>query len=266
MRLRWAWWELLLEKYLPKPDYVPEFISHLEELRKRLLICIVTLVFSTVISYFFSRQILNFLIHPIEIYKQTDLIFQKPYEAFFAHIKAAALCGFVVSSPILFFQMWMFIKPGLYRHEKRLFSSLVTGSIALFLIGAAFAYYAVIPFGLQFLLSYETENIKPYISIGAYFSFLIGMVIAFGFLFDFPLILIGLVKAGVLRCKTLKKSRKVIIVMIFVLAAVLTPSPDPISQILLALPLLLLFEISLFIAQRVEGAPRAGLGVDTRGN
>jgi sec-independent protein translocase protein TatC len=121
------------------------------------------------------------------------------------------------------------------------------------LAGAAFAYGVVIPWGLHFLLSFQTEGMKPLLGVGPYFSFLIGMILAFGVLFDFPIAIVGLVRLGVLQTARLKRGRRAVIVLILIASAVLTPSPDPVSQLLLAVPLLFLFEVSLFVAGKIEG-------------
>ena len=204
------------------------------------------------VAYFFSPHIIDFLIAPLRKFHPVDLVFQRPYEAFFTHIKAAGITGFVIACPILFTELWLFLKPGLYQHEKRILFSLSLCSVLFFVAGAAFAYWVAIPFGLDFLLSYQTESLKPFIGIEAYFSFLIGMILAFGLLFDFPILILGLVKLNIVKSERIAKSRKVIIVVIFIVAAVLTPSPDPISQLILALPLWVLFEISLIAAKVME--------------
>ena len=230
-----------------------DFIPHLEELRRRLITCIIVFSAASVLAYFFSRPILEFLTHSLrESPYPAQLIFQRPYEAFMIHIKVAAFTGFLISSPVLLSQLWLFIAPGLYEKEKKIFLPIMSISIGLFWVGVLFAYFLIVPWTLQFLLGFQTETIKPLLSVGAYFSFLSGMLIAFGILFDFPVFMVGLVELGVVKTKTLAASRKIIIVLIFIAAAVLTPSPDPVSQVLLALPLVALFEISLFIAAARE--------------
>ena len=229
-----------------------DFLSHLEELRRRLVICLLFFSLAAVVCYFFSHSIIDLLTRPLHRLENIQLFFQKPYEAFFVHLKVAALGGFLISSPVLFTQAWFFVAPGLYEKEKKIFLPLIVISVSLFLIGAFFAYQFVIPWGLYFLLSFQTETLKPLLGVGPYFSFLIGMILGFGILFDFPVILIGVVRLGLVRTSTLAQARRVVIVLIFIAAAVLTPSPDPISQILLALPLMILFEVSLIAARLVE--------------
>ncbi len=160
--------------------------------------------------------------------------------------------GVLLTAPLLIFQAWMFVAPGLYEKEKDTFLPVVSASVLLFFVGVLFSYYFVIPVGLKFLLSFGTETLRPMIDVTAYFSFLTGMLLAFGLLFDFPVVMIGLVSLGVVKTEVLSKARKAIVVIIFIVSAALTPSPDPISQLLLAFPLWGLFEISLMIAKIKE--------------
>lgn len=226
-----------------------DLVPHLEEFRRRLLFCLAVFLGAAGISYFFSHAILDFLTEPLRGSPHpAQLIFQKPYEAFLIHIKVAAFSGLFISSPALLFQSWFFAAPGLYEKEKKIFVPLIFISIALFWVGVIFSYTLVVPWTLQFLLGFQTETMKPLLSVGAYFSFLMGMLIAFGVLFDFPVFMVGLVELGVIQSKTLAASRRLAVVLIFIASAVLTPSPDPVSQLFLALPLIALFEISLRVA------------------
>lgn len=235
-----------------------DFLPHLEELRKRIITCLLALSAASVVCYFFSKPILDFLIWPLRQYSSEPLVFQKPYEAFLIHIKVALFSGLILSSPIIFGQLWHFLAPGLYEKEKKLFLPVVIISAALFVIGVLFGHFLVMPWGLRFMLDFQTASLKPLISAGSYFSFLIGMLLAFGVLFDFPVIIVGLVELGVVKTAALRESRRAIVVIIFIVAAVLTPSPDPISQCLLAFPLWGLFEISLAVAaQREQSRPQS---------
>ena len=234
------------------PRLEPDFLSHLEELRRRLIVSLAAFFLFSIFSYFFSKQLLDFLTLPLNQFQQAQLFFQTPYEAFLTHLKVAAFAGFLLSSPILLTQGWFFVAPGLYPREKKIFLPLILVTCLLFLVGALFAYLVVVPWGLHFLLSFQTESLKPLLGISPYFSFLAGMVLAFGFVFDFPIVIISLVRLEIINTKKLANARKGIIVFLFFLAAVLTPSPDPISQLLLAFPLIFLFEISIFAARRME--------------
>ncbi|MBN1689332.1 MAG: twin-arginine translocase subunit TatC [Candidatus Omnitrophica bacterium] len=236
-----------------KPNVpLEDFVSHLEEFRRRLLVSLLAFGGATVLCLFFSGQLLDFFIKPLQEYGDLQLFFQKPYEAFLTHLKVAALGGIFLASPIIFSQVWLFVAPGLYDSEKKILTPLILVSVLLFSSGAFFAYQVVIPWGLRFLLSYQTESLRPLLGVGPYFSFLMGTIIAFGVLFEFPIVMVGLVQLQIAQTKDLARSRRLIIVLIFVAAAVLTPSPDPVSQVFLAVPLMILFEISLWVCQWVE--------------
>ncbi|MBI3312765.1 MAG: twin-arginine translocase subunit TatC [Candidatus Omnitrophica bacterium] len=254
MRLPWASSVLSREKFSRKRDagVFSDFVTHFEELRRRLLFSLILFVLASVAAYFFSGQLIDFFTLPLKARGDVQLFFQKPFEAFMTHLKVAALAGVVMTSPFLLSQIWFFIVPGLYQKEKKILLPMILISAALFFAGVIFAYAYILPWGLGFLLSYQTESLKPLLGIGPYFSFLTGTLIAFGVLFDFPVFIVGLVRLGVVKTKTLVKARKAFIVIIFVLSALLTPSPDPVSQLLLALPLMLLFEISLWISRFFE--------------
>lgn len=226
-----------------------EFIAHLEELRKRSMLSLIAFFAAAIASYFYSRPLIEFIIAPLKKYQNAELIFQTPYEAFLVHIKVAAVSGLFFSSPVLFAQFWLFVSPGLYSAEKKFLLPLIFLSIILFLVGSVFAYYLVLPAGLHFLLSFQTESLQPFLSISPYFSFAFGTILSCGIIFDFPIMLMGLIKLGVVRLETLQSSRKIIIVLIFVLAAILTPSPDPVTQLFLAIPLLALFELSVIMSR-----------------
>ncbi|MCB9799832.1 MAG: twin-arginine translocase subunit TatC [Candidatus Omnitrophica bacterium] len=226
-----------------------EFFSHLEELRSRLIKSFVLFLIIAAGAYFFSDTLLEFFTEPLRRIHQSGLYFHKPYDAFLIHLQIAALTGLIISSPFLFLQAWLFVAPGLYEKEKKSVYPVIFISTVLFLTGVCFAYYMVIPWGLQFLLSFQTEMLQPLLSVDEYFSFLIGMIVAFGLLFNFPVIVVGIVKLGIMSADDLARARKGIVVIIFILAAVLTPSPDPLSQLMLAAPLLILFEVSLIAAR-----------------
>ena len=233
-------------------DILQDFIPHLEELRRRLIVCGLFFLAFTALSWFFAKQILDFLTALLQSFHVLNLYFQKPFEAFVIHLKAAAFAGLILSLPVLFTQGWLFVAPGLYEKEKKIFLPLIFVSVALFVIGVFFAYAFVIPWGLGFLLGFETDTLKPMLTSGPYFSFITAMLFAFGVLFDFPLIVVALAAFGIVKIDTFARARRGIIVVIFIAAAILTPSPDPVCQLLLAIPLCLLFEISLLVGRFFE--------------
>ena len=230
------------------------FLDHLEEFRRRLLVSLLAVGLFSVVALFFSKHLIDFLILPLsrlDLASQ-DLYFTAPYEAFVVHLKASLLTGFLAASPVMFSQLWLFVAPGLHRRERRIVLPLTLASVFLFLAGAAFAFWAVVPAGLQFLLGFQTSSIQPLLGIDPYFSFLTGMILACGILFDLPVVVLGLVQAGVLGAAALRSARKGVIVSVFFAAAVLTPSPDPVGQIFLALPILVLYEGCVFVAKWFE--------------
>ncbi len=241
-------------KFSLKPE--PDFLSHLEELRRRLIVSLFFFFLAAILCYVYSRPLLGFLTRPLDTFSDsTNLFFRSPQEGFLLYIKTAALAGFVLSSPVFLTQTWLFLAPGLYGHEKKIVFLIAAISLFFFLTGVFFAYGVVIPWGLEFLLSFQTDRLKPLLEAGPYFSFLSAMILAFGLLFNVPVLVVGLVKLGVLSTASIRRARRGIIVFLFLLAAILTPSPDPLSQLILAVPLLVLFEASLFLAAKLEKNP-----------
>ncbi len=226
--------------------------EHLEELRTRLLVILATVGFFSVAGYFFTEPLLEFLISPLRDLSNAELYFHAPYEAFLARLKVALLGGLVAGSPVLFAELWLFLAPGLRRRERKVVFLLIAISVLLFLLGAAFAFYVLVPMTLKFLLNFQTYSLRPLLGIDSYFSFLISVILACGIVFDLPVVLLGLVRGGVLSAQTLRGARKGVIVLVFIVAAILTPTPDPIGQVLLALPLIFLYEGCIGISRWVE--------------
>src|SRR3990170_4883177 len=224
-------------------------IEHLEELRRRLLIAIGAFAIGTVVSFLFVESILRVLIRP-----GGSVVFLAPTEAFFVRVKVAALAGGLLSLPVVLLQVWRFVSVGLTPKERRSTMSLLPFSLLLFLGGAAFAFFAILPVGVRFLLSYQTEALVPMISIGAYTSFATAFVRAFGLVFQLPVVVLFLARIGVVTPAALAAGRRYALLGIVVLSAVLTPGGDIFSQLLMAVPTYLLYEVSIWIARAV--APR----------
>lgn len=225
-------------------------ITHLEELRKRIIVCILVVAITTLGSMLFSDVIIEWLIAPVESLQQ-NVYFFGPAEAFIVKMKVSFFAGLMVSLPVLFVQLWLFISPGLYVHEKRYVLPGACVATCLFGSGVWFCYYWVIPFGLQFLLSFQSESLQPLLSIKEYISFITSLLLSFGVIFNIPLFAGLLTLIGVIDHRMLSRSRKYAIVIIFIVAAVLTP-PDVISQLLMAAPLVVLYEVSIAIAWLVR--------------
>lgn len=220
-------------------------VDHLRELRQRLIISLVSLVICVGIGFYFSENILDHLLT-----LPGDLVYLYPGEAFFTFLKIALLLGFVIASPILLYQVLAFILPGLSRDERRTLLVGLPFALILFAIGVAFSYLVMLPIAYRFFMGFATENLTPLISIGNYISFVLGLILPFGFVFQLPLLVIILTSIGLLTPEFLRKNRKFMILIVFTFSAILTP-PDFISQTLMAGPLLLLYEISIIIARMV---------------
>jgi sec-independent protein translocase protein TatC len=223
-------------------------LDHLVELRRRLLWSFAALAVSFGICLYFARPIFGFLVQPLLAAGQDRLIYTAVFEAFFVEIKVAFFAALMVSFPIIANQIWRFVAPGLYSKEKRAFLPFLLLTPFLFLAGAALAYYVAMPIALSFLLGYEgniagvQQEALP--GVGNYLSFVTRFIFGFGVAFLLPVLLMLLERAGLVTRAQLKRGRRYAIVIAFVIAAVLTP-PDVVSQLLLAIPLVLLYEISL---------------------
>lgn len=202
------------------------------------------------ISYAFIKQIVEILMHPLlqALPPGSSLIFTNVPEAFFTYLKAALLAGVFFSSPFILYQIWAFVSPGLYEREKKYVLPYIFVSSFFFIVGAAFCYFVVFPIIFRFFLSFASEFIRPLPAIREYLSFTIKLLLAFGLLFQWPPMILFLARMGVVSPKTLSQNRKYAILVIFVVAAVLTP-PDLVSQLLLAGPLLLMYEISIWMVR-----------------
>ncbi|RMD91825.1 MAG: twin-arginine translocase subunit TatC [Calditrichaeota bacterium] len=231
------------------------FLDHLEELRWRLIKSIVAVIACAIIAYFFSDQILNFLIFPyndaarqLEKDQVQRLIFLSPTGGFMIHIKVSIFVGIIVAFPIVFYQLWKFVVPGLLERERKYVPIIVLFSTLCFLIGASFCYFVVLKYGLRFLLSFETSSLVATISVNEYLQFVTMLILVFGLIFELPMLSFFLTKLGLLTPAFLRHYRRYGIVIMVILAAVITP-PDVFTQLLLAGPLILLYEISIIVSK-----------------
>ena len=247
--------------------------AHLEDLRKRIIISVAAVLAAFVVAFNYSEEIFGILMFPLrnsldfsitELYvrfvpvdklKTTKLVFLAPTEAFWMNMKVALVAALVFSLPVIFLQLWKFIAPGLQPTEKKYVIPFVIVSTGLFIVGASFCFIIVLPFALSFLLNYKIGDfLMPMLSVGQYVDFCLKFILAFGAIFELPIVLIFLTKIGLVTPETLKRNRRLAIVLAFVAGAILTPTPDPFNQTLMAIPIIMLYEVgiqlSVFFAKR----------------
>ena len=238
------------------------FISHLSELRSRLLRSSAFFFIAFVISYIFAENIYSYLVKPysnavIENELNRRLIFTALHEAFLTYLKVAFFTAVFITSPIFLTEIWKFVAPGLYKNEKKTLLPYLIATPLLFFFGGILVYYFIMPLAIKFFLSFETAANPQMIAmqleakVNEYLSLVMRLIFAFGISFQLPVVLSLLARIGVVNSKYLKERRKYVVVIMFIAAAILTP-PDPITQIGLALPLLLLYELSIVTVRLIE--------------
>tara|TARA_B110000263_G_scaffold242154_1_gene247286 strand:+ start:49 stop:813 length:765 start_codon:yes stop_codon:yes gene_type:complete len=238
------------------------FISHLTELRSRLYKSLLYLLLIFIVCYYFSADIYNFLVTPYAEAVQDDeksrrMIFTALHETFITYLKVSFFAALFISSPIILTQLWKFIAPGLYKNEKKALLPYLVATPTLFLLGGMLVYYLIMPLAIKFFLSFETSDAINVIPIqlepkvNEYLSLIMRLIFAFGISFQLPVLLSLLARVGFIDSHYLRKRRKYVVVIIFALAALLTP-PDPITQIGLGIPLLILYELSILSVSLIE--------------
>ena len=251
-----------MKKKMSHDDKDTGFVSHLTELRKRLIHSFIFLIIFFIICYFFAEYLYGFLVEPYAQAVREDgtnrrLIFTALQETFLTYLKVSFFTAFFVTCPFILMQIWKFIAPGLYKHEKTAILPYLVLTPVLFLLGGMLVYYLIMPLAIKFFLSFETTGISTNLPIqleakvNEYLSLVMKLIFAFGISFQLPVILSLLARVGIVNSNFLKERRKYFIVIIFAAAAVLTP-PDPITQIGLAVPLLILYELSIFSVKIIE--------------
>ncbi|MFK2821823.1 twin-arginine translocase subunit TatC [Arcobacter sp. YIC-80] len=230
---------------------------HIADLRKRLMIsgaCLIVMFFG---CFFFYEPILGWMMVPVEavLPPNSQMVAVEIQETFFTALKVAFFSGFLLSLPVIFWQMWLFLAPGLYDHEKKLVVPFVFFATLMFLSGAAFAYWVVVPYGFEFLVNFGSAVVTVLPSIGKYVGFFTKLLFGFGIAFELPVITFFLAKIGLVDDKMLKDFFKYAVVLIFILASLLTP-PDVLTQFLMAGPLIILYGVSIYIAKIFNPAPK----------
>lgn len=219
-------------------------VDHLSELRKRLIISILAIIVGAVLCFNFIDTIVELLIHPAG---DLDFIYLSPPELFMAYIKISLVLGLIIALPVVLFQIWMFVQPGLKVTERRLALFILMAGIIFFLLGVIFSYFAVVPMTIKFFLEISIDNIRPLFSFNNYVGFISSIILSFGLVFELPLVVVLLTQLGFTTPSMLKRSRKFVVLGVFIIAAILTP-PDVVSQTLMAIPMLILFEVSIIIS------------------
>jgi sec-independent protein translocase protein TatC len=229
-----------------EPEKVMSLLDHLEELRRRLIICGITIFVLSVAAHLYVEQIRNLFIRPVG-----QLVYLGLAEALMTNLRLALVAGFFLALPVIFYQLWLFILPGLHRQERGLVFIIALLTLLFFMLGVSFAYFVILPFSVQFFLGYAAEGLTPMISFSAYISYSMGLMLGFGLVFLMPVAVLILARLGLVTPEYLARQRMYATIIIFILAAVFTP-PDVLSQILMGVPMLVLYELSIFMARFVR--------------
>jgi sec-independent protein translocase protein TatC len=230
------------------------FLDHLDELRKRLIVAVSAIFIGFLIAFAFIAPIVEFVMRPLnEILPEGGgFIYTEPTEAFFLYVKVAALSGLIIAMPVVLLQLWRFVAPGLYKHEKRFAIPFVLLATAFFVIGTMFAHYLLFPIAWRFLASFTTDFMTFMPRIEPTFSLYVRLVLACGAVFQMPAVVFFLARIGVVTARFLLRNTKYAILIIFVVAAVLTPTGDPATLTLMAAPMVALYGLSIVIAWAVS--------------
>lgn len=239
--------------------------DHLEELRGRLIKCLLAVAAGFVLSYSFSRRLFDLLTWPLmqAMPEGGTLIYTAPQEAFITYLKISFFAGIFLAVPVIVYQIWKFVMPGLYADERRYVLPFVLAACAFFLMGTSFAFFVAFPFAFRFFMAFTTEHIQALPSMKEYLSLCMSLLLAFGITFELPVVMFFLARMGLVSHRALRKYRKYAFLVIAIVAAVLTP-PDLISMAMLGIPLYLLFELSVVIAavfgKKRDAAPGEAAG------
>lgn len=219
-------------------------VEHLEELRRRLIVCFIVIIIFSLVSSFFSDKILQLLKKPAGSYLK-NLAYFSPTEGVWAYIKIALGSGLILSTPFVLFEIWRFISPALQLNERRVVQNFLWAILLFFIAGIAFGYYILIPFALKFLLNFASAELIPLISVDKYLSFVFILLLGCGVIFEMPLLILLLNRLKLVSSTLMRRQRKIAILTIFIISAIITPTPDAFSMLLMAGPMLFLYEVSI---------------------
>ena len=241
-----------MENDTPEPEEEKmSLVSHLEELKTRLLRILIVVGLGFIVCYLFKDWSFRIITKPLvdAMPAHSSMLFTGLPEAFFIHMEIAFFASLLLTAPYTLFEIWRFVSPGLYRNEKRYVLPFIFFSSILFGGGVLFGYFIALPPAFAFFVSFSTDFLKPMISFKEYLNLTLKFLLAFGLSFEMPVFIFFLAKLGIVDAKMLAKQRRYAILIIFIAAAILTPSPDAVSQVLMALPLMFLYEVSIFVAR-----------------
>jgi len=243
-------------------------LDHLGEFRKKITVSLIALCVTFLITFNYSEYIFKFLMFPLrynldfsvkKMYMyfvpqdklhNTKLIFLSPVEGFWMNMKIAFVAALILALPVIFQQLWSFVSPGLQAKEKKYVFPFIFIATSLFLVGASFCFFIVLPFAMGFLLTYKIgDYMMPMLSVGQYVDFCLKFILAFGAVFELPIFIVFFTRMGFVTPQTLAKNRKYAILLAFVVAAILTPTPDAFNQILMALPIIVLYEVGILVSR-----------------
>ena len=231
------------------------FLDHLEELRRRLLYSVYGLLVACCIIGYFGDEIMNIVLLQPAVQAKVKLQNIEPFGQTFLYFKVIFLTSIIAAFPWVLYQIWSFVAPGLYMTERKWALRITILTSICFLLGVAFGYYYLIPSMLDYVKDFANPNIENNIHVGSYFSFLVNMMLASGLIFELPMVTFVLARLGMVTSATMTKYRRHAIVVILILAAIITPSPDPVSQLMVAVPLWILYEVSVVVARIVQPKP-----------
>jgi len=229
------------------------FVGHLTELRKRIIIIFVSVLLGSGVAFVFAETLVSFL---IALAPEADMVYLAPPELFLAYLRISLILGIAGTAPVSLSQIWFFVRPALSRPEKFFVATVLSGGTLFFAIGAFFAFEVILPLTMQFFLQYATTTIQPVFSFGGFVGFVVSVLLAFGIAFELPIVVTVLSRAGLVTREMLTASRKYVLLGLVILSATLTP-PDVVSQVLLAGPMMGLYELSILLARIVSRSPKS---------
>ncbi|HSB40474.1 MAG TPA: twin-arginine translocase subunit TatC [Methylomirabilota bacterium] len=248
----------------PEPSSAPDaagtdeqgkmsFFEHLAELRTRIIWSLVPAGVGLFVALYFTSPVMRWLSRHLK----AELVFTTPTEAFWTYMKVAMIMGLFIAMPVILWNVWAFVAPGLHKHERKYAAPFVIVGSLLFISGGAFALFVIVPFAITFLVSFgQEQGLKPMITVSSYIDFILKFTLAFGVVFELPVVITLLSMIGVVTPQFLSKNRKYAILINFIIAAILTPTPDIVNQSLMAGPLIILYEVGIICA-RVFGRKKA---------